>query len=161
MGLLHFLRNFHTVFHSGYTILHSHWQGINFPVSPYPHQHLLSPGFLFVLDTGPPNRNEAVAHWEFNLHFLMISNVRHLFMHLLPHLCIFSGETSVQALCPFFNRIIYMFATESCEFFFILETYLLSDTCLAKIFSHSISCHYIYFFVYFCIPLTRMIFSPL
>ena len=39
--LFHLLRNYQSVFHSGYTILHSHQQGMRIPTSPQPHQHLL------------------------------------------------------------------------------------------------------------------------
>ena len=115
-------RNRPTLFHSGWTNLHSHQQRKSVPISPYPLQHLLSPDFLMIaILTG--------VRWYINVVLiciaLMTSDDEHFFM-FVGITKVFFWKVCVHILCPLLNGFFFSFKSVLvlCRFW-ILES--LSD----------------------------------
>ena len=137
--IFNFLRNFHTVFHSAWTNLHSHPQFTVVPFSPHPHQHLLFAVILIIIIMTGVRWFHIMVLISISL---MISNIEHLFMYLLPPAWLL-WKKCISDLLP-----IRYFVLVACLFFlfsyWVIELCLfcssLSDIWFENIFSHSVDC---------------------
>jgi hypothetical protein len=115
-----FWRNFHSVFHSGCTTLHSHQWCIRVPFLPHSHQHLL----LFFLR--PPL---WLVRWNLstvlNCISLTVKDVEDFFIYLWAICTCF--ENSVQIISPYNGWITFIKFLWVLYIFWVLDLYQMNE----------------------------------
>ena len=140
-----FLRNLHTVLHSGSISLPSHQQCRRAPVSPHPLHHLFSVNFLPMAILTNVRCYLIIVFIYISL---IISNVENLFM--CHHVS--SVDKCLEVLSPFFDWTVCFLLLLCRSYLCILEINSLSVTLFANTFPHPVGCLFVYgLFLFVCL----------
>jgi len=92
---------------------------------------------------------EVVSHGSFDLYFSYNQQCWAFFHVFVSHLYIFFGEMSIQVFCPFFHWLIALFAVDLYMLLIYSREKPLSVASFETIFSHSLSCLFVFFWIFF------------
>ena len=143
-----FLRNLHTIFHTGCISLHSHQHCKSIPLSPHTLQHLLFVDFLMraILTSVRWYLIEVLVSIS-----LIMSSVEHLFMYLLA-ICMSSLKNCLfRSFSLFLIQLFVLLVLSSMSCLCIWEVNPLSVVSFAIIFFHSEVCLFTLLIVSFAV----------